>query len=201
MEDAHRLLPAAAARVTDVAAAIPQDRWAAQSPCSKWTVRDVLNHLTSEHLWAPHLLRGETLDQVGNRYDGDVLGDAPDDAWTSAITASLLAWGDLGEVTEHRTVHTSMGQIPVGDYAYQMLVDLTVHGWDLASGAGVRYEPHPDAVAACLSYEVPRVGDAGIPGIFRPPVASDSQNPLDRLLALLGRTPARPEDRNYDHPR
>ena len=179
------LIPAAAARVTDVVEAIPADRWDAPSPCSRWTVRDVLNHLTSEHLWAPHLLRGETLEQVGDRYDGDVLGEGAPAAWTAAISASVLAWGDLEDA--QRPVHTSMGQISAREYAHQMLVDLTVHGWDLAHGADVPYEPHDDAVAVCLAYEEPRVGDSGVPRIFRPAVPATSDRPFDRLLALLGR--------------
>lgn len=207
------LLPAAAARVSDVVTAIPGDRWDAPSPCSRWTVRDVLNHLTSEHLWVPHLLRGESLDDVGDRYDGDVLGTDPPAAWTAAIASSLLAWADAdldlpgdtgprtgsddtgsddtrGDEAREAGVHTSMGRIPVREYAQQMLVDLTVHGWDLAIGAGVRYQPHAEAVGECLSYEEPRIGTSGIAGIFRPAVPTASSDPFDRLLALLGRRPS-----------
>lgn len=230
------LLPAAAARVSDVVAAIPGGRWDAPSPCSRWTVRDVLNHLTSEHLWAPHLLRGELLQDVGDRYDGDVLGADPPAAWTAAIASSLLAWadadpelpgeaasGDNGDQRGRNTsddahndarngarngagigseaeafvgaaaeaeVHTSMGRIPVREYAHQMLVDLTVHGWDLATGAGLPYEPHPGAVRECLAYEQARVGTSGVAGLFRPALPTSSPDPFDRLLALLGRRPA-----------
>lgn len=186
------LIPAAAARVTDVVAAIPGDRWDAPSPCRRWSVRDVLNHLVSEHLWAPHLLRGETLAEVGDRYDGDVLGTDPLGAWTAAIAASLLAWADAeaaGPDAGHRNVHTSLGPIPLREYGHQMLVDLTVHGWDLATGGGTAYEPHPDAVRECLDYEQPRVGTAGVAGIFRPPVPTQSDRPFGALLALLGRNP------------
>lgn len=188
------LMPAAAARVSDVVAAIPGDRWGAPSPCTRWNVLDVLNHLVSEHLWAPHLLRGRTLAEVGDRYDGDVLGADPVAAWTAAIAASLLAWADAdaagtAEDVGERGVHTSMGRIPLREYAHQMLVDLTVHGWDLATGAGVAYEPHPDAVRECLEYEQPRVEASGVAGIFRPPVPTDAADPFHRLLALLGREP------------
>lgn len=185
------LMPAAAARVSDVVAAIAGDRWVSPSPCTRWNVREVLNHLASEHLWAPHLLRGETLEDVGSRYDGDVLGADPVAAWTEAIAASVLAWADAGASadTGAATVHTSLGPIPLREYAHQMLVDLTVHGWDLATGADVAYQPHPDAVRRCLEYEQPRVETSGTAGIFRPPVPTDSVDPFDRLLSLLGRQP------------
>ena len=185
------LLPAAAARVTDAVSAIPGDRWDAASPCTRWSVRDVLNHVVSEHRWAPHLLLGESLQDVGQRYDGDLLGSDPVGAWTSAITASLLAWAGADSCGDadapERSVQTSMGPIAVREYAHQMLVDLTVHGWDLATGAAVPYEPHPGAVGECLEYEQPRVEAGGIAGIFRPPVSTTSADPFHRLLALLGR--------------
>ena len=64
--------------------AVPADRWTAPTPCTDWSVRDLVNHVTGEHLWAPHLLDGETIAQVGDRYDGDVLGDSPVAAWERA---------------------------------------------------------------------------------------------------------------------
>lgn len=161
--------------------------WARPTPCADWTVRDLLNHLVAEHLWAPHLLRGETLDQVGSRYDGDVLGADPMGAWRRAIGASVLAWG---QADGNGSVHTSMGQIPTSEYASQMLVDLTVHAWDLARAVGVRPHLVADAVEASLAYEQPRVTGGEVPGIFAAPVETASESRVDQLVALLGRDPA-----------
>ena len=63
------LLPDAARAVTAVVEAIGPTAWAAPSPCQGWSVRDVLNHLVAEHRWAPRLLAGESLTQVGDAYD------------------------------------------------------------------------------------------------------------------------------------
>jgi uncharacterized protein (TIGR03086 family) len=184
MSTAIELMPEASRVVTDLPL---EGHWDRPTPCEDWTVRDLLNHLTAEHLWAPHLLRGETLEQVGSRYDGDVLGDDPMGAWRRAITASVLAWG---QADDDGTVHTSMGQIPTSDYANQMLVDLTVHAWDLARAIDVRPHLVADAVETCLAYEKPRVGAGEVPGIFAAPVATDSESRVDQLVALLGRDPA-----------
>lgn len=183
MSNAIELIPEASRVVTD----LPLDReWDRPTPCTEWSVRDLLNHLTAEHLWVPHLLRGETLEQVGSRYDGDVLGDDPMAAWRRAITASVLAWG---QADSDGTVHTSMGPTPTQEYANQMLVDLTVHAWDLARAVGVRPHLVPDAVEASLAYEKPRVGGGGVPGIFAAPVETESESRVDQLVALLGRDP------------
>lgn len=184
MSLAIELIPQASRVVTDLPL---EGAWDRPTPCSDWSVRDLLNHLTAEHLWVPHLLRGESLEEVGTRYDGDVLGADPMAAWRRAITASVLAWGQADDTG---SVHTSMGQIPTSDYAHQMLVDLTVHAWDLARGVGVRPHLVPDAVEACLAYEKPRVDGGEVPGIFAAPVATDSDSRVDQLVALLGRDPA-----------
>src|SRR5215467_1964256 len=126
---ARTLMPRAAevfgARVHDVAA----DRWKAPTPCTEWSVHDLVNHVVAEHLWAPHLIAGETIAQVGDRYDGDVLADDPVSAWDGAIAASLAAWD---RADDDQTVHLSMGVAPLSEYAEQMLFDLAVHAWDLA---------------------------------------------------------------------
>lgn len=181
---AIELIPEASRVVTDLPLAGSWDR---PTPCDRWSVRDLLNHLTAEHLWAPHLLRGETLDQVGDRYSGDVLGEDPVTAWRRAISGSVLAWG---QADPEGTVHTSMGRLPTTEYAAQMLVDLTVHAWDLARGVGVRPHLVADAVEACLAYEKPRVDGGEVPGIFAAPVPTDSESRVDQLVALLGRDPS-----------
>ena len=130
--DVRELVVAGIDGFTEKVRAVPDDRWDAPTPCTEWSVRDLVNHMTSEHLWAPHLLRGETLDQVGDRYDGDVLGDDPVDvgAGRGCVRAMWL------EVAPGTPVHLSSGPTPVEEYAEQMRLDLVVHGWDLARGAG-----------------------------------------------------------------
>ncbi|UYM03341.1 TIGR03086 family metal-binding protein [Solicola gregarius] len=181
-------MPAAAERFTATLHAVGADRWDAPTPCSDWDVRALVRHVTSEQLWAPHLLRGEMLEQVGDRYDGDVLGDDPIGVWDAAIAGALEAW--LVPASDDMFVHVSVGQISVREYAAQMLVDLTVHCWDLARGAGQAVELDPDAVAASLAYTEPRARHGGMDSMFARPVPIDSADPIDRLLALTGRDPA-----------
>lgn len=182
------LLPDAARAVTAVVEAIGPTAWAAPSPCQGWSVRDVLNHLVAEHRWAPRLLAGESLAQVGDAYDGDVLGVDPVAAWRRAMPLSLLAWAQADPTGQ---VHSSMGPLGVGEYAHQMLLDLTVHGWDLATGAGVAYRPVPDAIEDGIAYEQPLVQAGQKTAIFAAPTGSRGPDRLGVLLALTGRDPAR----------
>src|ERR1700754_4225892 len=75
---------------------VPDGRWGAGTPCTDWTVRDLVRHITAEHLWAPSLLRGATLAEIGDRFDGDVLGDDPVGAWEQAGADASLAFHRQG---------------------------------------------------------------------------------------------------------
>jgi hypothetical protein len=71
--------------------------------------------LVYEHLWTPHMVTGKTLDEVGHRFEGDVLGSDPQAAWghaTAGAEDALRAPAAL----EGR-VHTSIGRIPTREYA------------------------------------------------------------------------------------
>ena len=105
----QQLIPRAAAAFGRTVHQVPADAWGNGTPCTDWTVRDVVNHLTGEHLWVPPLLAGKTLDDVGDAFSGDVLGDDPVAAWDDAIDASVAAWGD---VDPGLAVHLSVGPTP-----------------------------------------------------------------------------------------
>ena len=60
-----------------IVAGIPADRWHADTPCGGWDVRALVNHVVSGNLWAAELAAGRTIEDVGDRLDGDVLGADP----------------------------------------------------------------------------------------------------------------------------
>ncbi|MFD2474695.1 TIGR03086 family metal-binding protein [Amycolatopsis silviterrae] len=170
-----------------VRAAGPGD-WSRGTPCAEWSVRDLVNHLAAEQLWVPHLLAGATLDEVGTRYEGDVLGDDPLSVWEKSSAAAREAWLAPGAL--RRTVHVSFGLVPAEEYAWQMTLDLAVHGWDLATALG-RPNPVPDRLAGrLLDVLRPMIDDWQGLGLFDPPVAAGRNAAAkDRLVALLGRRP------------
>ncbi len=166
--------------------AVPADRWDAQTPCTDWSVRDLVNHVTAEHLWAPHLLDGETIAQVGDRYDGDVLGDSPVTAWENAARASRAAWLST---SPDAVVHLSFGDNPALEYGQQMLADLLIHGWDLARGAALDDALDAATVATVMVYMEANAKSWQAAGIFAPPVHIDSDDPAKLLIAMSGRQP------------
>ncbi|MFF4607082.1 TIGR03086 family metal-binding protein [Streptomyces sp. NPDC001339] len=169
--------------------AVRDDQWGGPTPCSEWSVRDLVNHLTAEQLWVPRLVRdGASLADVGAVYDGDVLGDDPVAAWDRAAVAAVAAFSERGALG--RTVQLSYGPAPADAYCTQMMADAVVHSWDLSRAIGAE-ERVPGHLATAALREVepyaPVLGASGLfaPAVEPPPDADD----LTRLLCLLGRRP------------
>src|SRR3954447_25950451 len=93
---------------------VKADQWDNSTPCTEWTVRDLVNHLVSEQLWVPRLLGGATLAEVGDSFDGDVLGEDPVGAWESASALARQAWTEPGATD--RLVHLSVGRSAAADH-------------------------------------------------------------------------------------
>lgn len=164
------------------------DRWQAPTPDAEWDVRALVNHVVCENLWVPPLLEGMTVGEVGDRFDGDQLGDDPQSAWAEAARLSVAAAGDEGVLV--RTVHVSFGDIPGRDYLSQLVCDHVIHGWDLARAIGAAERLDAELVDFTYGYLAPQAEDWRAAGVFgpkvEPPPGADLQA---RLLALTGRHP------------
>ncbi|MFG3050103.1 TIGR03086 family metal-binding protein [Kitasatospora sp. NPDC048239] len=160
-------------------------QWEAPTPCTDWSVRDLVNHLTAEQLWVPELLMGSTVSEVGGRFDGDVLGADPAAAWTAAADAAREAF-EVPGATE-LTVHLSYGDVSAQYYLDQLTTDAVVHTWDLAEGIGHRTRLPEPLVDFALG-ELAGAGDLSGSGLFDAPLpVPGDAGPQTRLLALTGR--------------
>jgi uncharacterized protein (TIGR03086 family) len=110
MDDVSRLHREAVAEFGRRVHEIPDDRWDAPTPCTGWDVRTLVNHLVYEDLWTPEMVAGRTIAEVGDRYEGDQLGEDPVGTWERASRAAVAAVGEPGALD--RTVHLSFGATP-----------------------------------------------------------------------------------------
>ena len=134
MPDLRRLYRKSAEEFGRLVDAIGDDDWSRSTPCSEWDVKALVNHLVYESLWAPELMGGKTVEEVGDRYDGDMVGTDPKGAWRAAIAAALAS-SEPADALD-RIVHLSFGDFPGGEYVGQLTTDLAIHSWDLAKGIG-----------------------------------------------------------------
>jgi uncharacterized protein (TIGR03086 family) len=174
-------------RFTDLVHAIRPSQWHDPTPCGEWDVRALVNHLVVEQLWVPELLAGRTVAEVGDRLDGDQLGDDPVATWDRSSADAVAAFAAPGAL--EREVHLSYGDVPAADYCGEMTMDATVHAWDLARGIGADDRLDPELVQRSLDLVEPRAAELEASGLFAEPVPVPADaDPQTRLLAQLGRS-------------
>lgn len=165
---------------------VRDDQWDAPTPCTEWTVRDLVNHVVVEQLWVPETLGGKTMEEVGDRFDGDQLGDDPVGTWERAVAASKAAIAEPGAF--ERLVHLSRGEAPAGGYIAELTMDATVHTWDLARGIEADENLDLDLVDEALEVLEPNKDQLAASGMFAAPLPIPEDADLQtRLLALVGR--------------
>jgi uncharacterized protein (TIGR03086 family) len=171
-------------RVREVGA----DQWDGPTPCAGWTVRDLVNHMVYEERWTPPLMAGATIASVGDRLDGDLLGEDPVAAVEDAGRAAQAAIA--GPVAAGRIVHLSFGDRPADEYAWQLAADHLIHAWDLVAATG-QHPRLPDDLAGTVgewfASQEDSYREAG--AIGPRPDHDPGDDPQARLLVAFGRDP------------
>jgi uncharacterized protein (TIGR03086 family) len=168
--------------------AIGPDQWALPTPCTDWNVRALVNHLVYEQVWVPPLLAGQTVAEIGDRFEGDLVGADPAATWHSTSAASAAALAEPGALD--RTVTVSYGNLLAAVYCREMVSDLTIHSWDLARAIGAPEALDPELVDISLAHMEPMIDAWQEAGIFAPKIpAPTDADPQTRLLLLSGRQP------------
>jgi uncharacterized protein (TIGR03086 family) len=166
------------------------DQWDSATPCTEWTVRDLVSHVTGEQLWVVPILAGKTTADVGDAFEGDVLGDDPLGAWTAAVASAQAAAAEPG--VENRTVHLSYGDESAAEYLWQIFTDALIHTWDLATAIGADQRLPDDLVNECASWWQEHKAMFEAAGVVADavPVAA-GVDPQTALLASAGRDAAK----------
>ncbi|SCL22577.1 TIGR03086 family protein [Micromonospora rhizosphaerae] len=176
------------AEFTDRVGEVGPGQWSDPTPCPGWDVRMLVNHVVSEDRWSVALLAGRTIEQVGDRYDGDQLGADPARTAREAAAQAELAAAHPGALDA--IVHLSIGDTPADEYLHQLVAEHLVHGWDLAVAIGADPRLDPEAVRECARWFAGRISDYQRGELVRPglevPADADEQ---DRLIAAFGRDP------------
>lgn len=162
----------------------------AQTPCTEYTVRGLINHLL---FWAPSLAGGATKEAIAppaaSEADLDLTGGDCLASLTAAVTAVVKAWSDP---TAWQGV-THMGspmELPAELVGSMIAGEFVVHGWDLARAAGRDLDVDPDIEAEVESGLAQNAELGRQMGIFGPEVAVPDNAPaMHRILGLTGRDP------------
>ena len=186
MEDIAQLHRRALEETGSVVAGIAPDQWNAATPCEGWDARTLLNHIVAGNLWAVELAAGATIEEVGDRLDGDVLKGDPQGAYEASATLAAAAFARPGALDAPCAM--SYGPVPGSIYCGHRFVDVLIHGWDLAVATSQDRTLDPELVAAAHELLQDQADMVRASGMF----GNDLSVPADagaqtRLLAFIGR--------------
>ncbi len=170
---------------TDRVRAVPDGRWDGPTPCTDWTVHDLVNHVVGEERWTVPLVHRHTIAEVGSSLDGDLLGDRPGDSAVESATEAVAAVDE--ELENGGTVHLSYGEEDIGEYVRQLCADHLVHAWDLAAATGGDTHLDADLVAEVASWFAEREDLYRSVGVIGPHLEA-GPDPQAQLLAGFGRS-------------
>jgi len=162
---------------------IRPDQWSAPTPCTDWTVRQLVNHLIGMNRVFAALLADQP---PPPRPSADHVEDDPAGAYRDSAAALRAAFGRPGVL--ERTYHGPLGTATGAERLQIRLYDLLAHGWDLAQATGQPAGLPDDLAEQSLAFARTQLTEQARPGRFGPAQIAAEQAPaIDRLAAFLGR--------------
>lgn len=169
-----------------VLANVTPDRFGAPTPCTQWTIQDLIMHVVGGNNIVAR--RGGVSDEsssesvdLAEAYRVSALGAVAGFASPDAMTA---------------TYDLAFGQVPGSALIGMRTTDVLTHAWDLAAATGQPTDLDPELATEMLVVARERVQPAfrgpGRPFGAEQPCSPD-RPPADRLAAFLGRS-------TRDHP-
>lgn len=164
------------------------DNWSDPTPCTDWNVRTLVNHVVGEDRWTKPLVDGKTIAEVGDSFDGDLLGEDPKGSAMAAADEALTAVAD--RLPAGGKVNLSYGEEDIAEYISQLVADHLIHGWDLAAATGQTRDLDSDLVGEVAEWfgnreEIYRSSGA----IGARPESASGGTPQADLLVAFGRSP------------
>ncbi len=164
--------------------AVDESHWTLPTPCAEWDVRALVNHVVGEELWTVPLVDRVTIEEVGDRFDGDLLGDDPMAVGRAAATEAAAAVDR--RLPEGGTVTLSFGVVPIEEYVQQLSADHLVHSWDLAVATHQDLSLDRELVGEVSAWFADREALYRAAGAVGPAVPGDG-DPQAALLGAFGR--------------
>ncbi|MEV5964530.1 TIGR03086 family metal-binding protein [Kribbella sp. NPDC051952] len=161
------------------------------TPCRAWTLYGLLAHMATQHYGFAAASRGEGEPEIWKLRD---LGDDPVKAYITSAEHVLAAFAEEG-VTEREFPLPEFGaglSFPGHQAISFHFIDYVVHTWDVAKSLGttVAFPPEVLEAAQSVAQVVPTGPVRLAPGAaFAADIPWSTDNPLDNIVAHLGRSP------------
>lgn len=187
-------LKPAATRLSELVAAVPDSALGNPTPCSDYTVGDLLDHIQGLTI-----AFGGAAEKTGGSPatmgpQGTAANLAPD--WRTALPEKLAELAAKWDNPQAWTGMTTVGgqEAPAEVIGVICFGELSVHGWDLSRGSGIPFDPDPSGVDALYAVTSGAMGGPNSEEIrgtaFGPAVeVADDAPVFERALGVLGRDP------------
>ena len=166
---------------------VKDDQLGNATPCTEWTVRDVVNHITGgATMFAISAEQGKVPDeQVGQLLGGDNLGNDFKGAWG---IAAKKAMGAFESVDLTKVVTLPFGEMPAGVALNIAIFDVATHAVDIAESTGQQMTD-TGLLETALDYGKQMIGpEFRVPGVFEAEQPCPADAPVaKRLAAFAGR--------------
>jgi uncharacterized protein (TIGR03086 family) len=173
----------ASGAVASLISNIRADQWSAPTPCTDWTVRQVVNHLIGMNRVFAALLAGQP---PPPRPSADHIEDDPAGAFRDSAAVLQAEFGRPGVL--ERAYQGPLGTATGAERLKIRLYDLLAHGWDLAQATEQPPGLPDDLAAQSLAFARTQLTEQARPGRFGPAQIVAEQAPaIERLVAFLGR--------------
>jgi len=181
-------LTAASAEAARIVRGVSADQLSGRTPDTEWDVRTLANHLV---LWTSYNFelraRGESVPDDWQQRDFTAEPGWAD-AYAAQLDRALAAWSD--PAVWEGEVKMGDSSMPAAAVAGMMLLELVLHGWELAVATGQEFRVPGITEAATVDLvedyaEMYRQYQGFAEAL---PVPADA-TPFDRALALSGRDP------------
>lgn len=179
--DPVELYRQASAGAVEVARAVRPDQLDSPTPCSEWTVQDLLDHLAGGTGFLASALGADPVEPPSGATADDLAAGVADCLSRMADPAALARRSTSPIGFEWSGFEATAGTA----------MDLAVHTWDLATATGQDATLDPQVVDACVAMFLPDMPERGREaGIIGPAVSVPADSPpQDRFLGALGRRP------------
>jgi len=174
---------AAAAAAAAVVAGVRPDQLDNPTPCTDWTVRQVLNHLVGgTRMFLALQTGGPPVDR-----SADFLGDDPAAAFNDGVADLRDAFAEEGALD--RIVAAPFGPQPGRALVAMRVNEMLLHAWDVARATGQPTDLAPDLAAPAIEqFRAMRASGRGAGMFADPQPAPEGASPMDQLAAAAGRT-------------
>ena len=177
------LLSAAGADIGDTQLGAP-------TPCTDWTVAQVLQHAAGDQLaWAAAAGTGSGPQDNPFEPSGHLDGTV-DELLAPAIATAQAAWATIAADAPSVPTPLPQGALPAATAAAACALDAAVHAWDITSALGRPSALAPELAAQLLPAARAIVEPLRQYGAYAPALEPEAgDDPAAELLRYLGRDP------------